>query len=82
MDIGNRYIGYQPNINNINIINKEEEEEKEKETEYKGGDKTAFALRMNYITKDLVNFCKNHKKKELDELLSDLVAYKIEKKNL
>ena len=80
MDIGNRYIGYQPNINNINIIIKEEEEEKEKETEYKGGDKTAFALRMNYITKDLVNFCKNHKKKELDELLSDLVAYKIEKK--
>ena len=80
MDIGNRYIGYQPNINNINIIIKEEEEEKEKETEYKGGDKTAFALRMNYITKDLVNFCKNHKKKELDEFLSDLVAYKIEKK--
>ena len=80
MNLRNPYERYQQNMN-INLVNKEEEEEKEKDTEYRGGDKIAFALKMNYITKDLVNFCKNHKKKELYELLYDLAAYKIEKKN-
>ena len=64
MNLRNPYERYQQNMN-INLVSKEEEEEKEKDTEYRGGDKIAFALKMNYITKDLVNFCKNHKKKRI-----------------
>ena len=50
MNLRNPYERYQQNMN-INLVSKEEEEEKEKDNEYRGGDKIAFALKMNYITK-------------------------------
>ena len=81
MYFGNQFARYQPNlnINNHHQINKEEEE-KENEMEYKGGDKIIFALKKNFISKDLINFCENENNKQLDELLSDLVSFKIERK--
>ena len=54
--------------------------EKEDEKEYKGGDKLDFALKRNFISKYLINFCKNEKNKKLDEMLLDLITYKIYKK--
>ena len=84
MYIGNQFGGYQQNLNIIqnpsHINHEEEEKEREKELEYKGGDKIVFALKRNYISKFLVNFCKKEKNEKLDELLSDLVSYKIEHK--
>ena len=83
MYLGNQFNRFQPNLNvnnNQPHINNEEEE-KEKELEYKGGDKIAFARKRNFLSRDLINFCKNERNKRLDELLSDLVSFKIEKKS-
>ena len=67
-------------INRSHINNEENEKHKEEDIEYKGGDKIVFALKRDYISKYLVNFCKNEKNKKLDELFSDLISYKINKK--
>ena len=83
MYLGNQFNRFQPNlnVNNNQLHINNEEEEKEKELEYKGGDKIAFARKRNFLSKDLINFCKNERNKRLDELLSDLVSFKIEKKS-
>ena len=78
----NQFGQYQQNVNMNNNIKNVNEEDEEKDIEYKGGDKLSFALKRKFISKYLVNFCKNEKNKQLDELLSDLILYKIDKKNL
>ena len=84
MYFGSQFNRFQPNLNltnNHQQINSEEKE-KDKEFEYKGGDKIAFAVKRNYISKNLINFCKGENNKRLDELLSDLISFKLEKKIL
>ena len=74
----NQFNNFQQNLNENDDpppINNEEDEK-----EYKGGDKIVFALKRNFISKYLIEFCKNEKNKKLDEMLSDLISYKIYKK--
>ena len=83
MYFGNQFNRFQPNLNLANNHQQINSEEQEKdEFEYKGGDKIAFAVKRNYISKNLINFCKNENNKRLDELLSDLISFKLEKKIL
>ena len=80
----NQFSQYQQNIKNDNqLINNEDEENvKEKEKDYKEGDIFVIALKKNYISQYLLNFYKNEKNKQLDELLSDLVKFKLDRKDI
>ena len=65
MYFGSQFNRFQPNLNltnNHQQINSEERE-KDKEFEYKSGDKIAFAVKRNYISKNLINFCKGENNK-------------------
>ena len=73
----NNFNNFQQNLNENNDPPPIKVEEDEKE--YKGGDKIVFALKRNLISKYLIDFCKNKKNKKLDEMLSDLITYKIYK---
>ena len=80
----NQFSQYQQNIkiDNQLINNEDEENVKEKEKDYKERDIFVIALKKNYISQYLLNFSKNEKNKQLDELLSDLVKFKLDRKDI
>ena len=84
MFLQNQFSQYQQNIkiDNQLINNEDEENVKEKEKDYKEGDIFVIALKKNYISQYLLNFYKNEKNKQLDELLSDLVKFKLDRKDI